>query len=125
VLLDERFADLHRGLPRLSQNVLTQRLRELPESGVVTRRRPPGAGLVYALTNCGRALEAVLLAPGRWGRRCRPHHRVCTIQSLVFDGQDLDEVIRSEDATADGDTAMLRRFIRAFNDHRAGPPKRS
>jgi DNA-binding HxlR family transcriptional regulator len=182
----KRFADLHRGLPGLSQNVLTQRLRELEDSGVVTRRRalPPGAGLVYALTDHGLALEPILLALGRWGSPLPPlpgsatelspdalvvalrttfdpvaagdlcgsvqlhlpgdaFHLVVdnggldavrgeaaadavltagvrTIQSLVFDGQDLDEVIRSGDATADGDRAMLRRFIRAFNDHRAG-----
>ncbi|MFC9688244.1 winged helix-turn-helix transcriptional regulator [Kribbella sp. NPDC056951] len=182
----KRFADLHRGLPGLSQNVLTQRLRELQDSGVVTRRRslPPGAGLVYVLTDHGRALEPVLLALGRWGSPLPPlpgsamelspdalvvalrttfdpiaagdlagsvqlhlpgdaFHLVVnngeleavrgeaaadavlttevhTVQSLVFDGQDLDDVIRSGDATADGNTAVLRRFIRAFNDHRGG-----
>lgn len=65
----KRFADLHRGLPGMSQNVLTQRLRELEESGVLARRRalPPATGLVYELTPHGRDLEAVLLALGRWG----------------------------------------------------------
>lgn len=65
----KRFVDLHRGLPGMSQNVLTQRLRELEESGVLTRRRalPPASGLLYQLTDRGRALEPVLLALGRWG----------------------------------------------------------
>ncbi|WP_229053467.1 helix-turn-helix domain-containing protein [Aeromicrobium sp. Leaf350] len=65
----KRFADLHRGLPGMSQNVLTQRLRELEDSGVLVRRRalPPAAGLIYELTESGRALEPVLLALGRWG----------------------------------------------------------
>lgn len=65
----KRFADLHRGLPGMSQNVLTQRLRELEESGVLRRRRglPPATGLVYELTEHGRDLEPVLLALGRWG----------------------------------------------------------
>ena len=70
----KRFADLHRGLPGMSQNVLTQRLRELEESGVLTRRRglPPTTGLVYELTDRGRDLEPVLLALGRWGSPIPP-----------------------------------------------------
>lgn len=70
----KRFADLHRGLPGMSQNVLTQRLRDLEEAGVLTRRRalPPGPGLVYELTAHGRDLEPVLLALGRWGSPQRP-----------------------------------------------------
>lgn len=70
----KRFADLHRGLPGLSQNVLTQRLRDLEESGVLVHRRglPPIAGQVYELTDRGRALEPVLLALGRWGSPLPP-----------------------------------------------------
>jgi DNA-binding HxlR family transcriptional regulator len=70
----KRFADLHRGLPGMSENVLTQRLRELRESGVVDRRRalPPASGLVYELTDHGRDLEPVLLALGRWGSPLAP-----------------------------------------------------
>ncbi|NED94617.1 transcriptional regulator [Phytoactinopolyspora alkaliphila] len=70
----KRFADLHRGLPDMSQNVLTQRLREMEETGVLTRRRalPPATGLVYELTGRGRALEPVLLALGRWGSPLPP-----------------------------------------------------
>lgn len=71
----KRFADLHRGLPGLSQNVLTQRLRELEDSGVLVRRRalPPAAGLIYELTDRGRTLEDVLLALGRFGSPLMPH----------------------------------------------------
>ncbi|MGL5852342.1 MAG: winged helix-turn-helix transcriptional regulator, partial [Phycicoccus sp.] len=70
----KRFADLHRGLPGMSQNVLTQRLRELEETNVLIRRRglPPATGLVYELTDHGRALEPVLLALGRWGSPLHP-----------------------------------------------------
>lgn len=65
----KRFADLVRGLSGISQNVLTQRLRDLEQGGVLTRRRPlpPAAGVVYELTKRGRGLEPVLLALGRWG----------------------------------------------------------
>jgi DNA-binding HxlR family transcriptional regulator len=70
----KRFADLHRGLPGMSQNVLTQRLRDLEESGVVARTRalPPTSGVVYELTGHGRDLEPVLMALGRWGSPLPP-----------------------------------------------------
>lgn len=179
----KRFADLHRGLPGLSQNVLTQRLRELEQSGVLVRRRalPPVSGLVYELTEHGQALEPVLLALGRWGSPRPPApgsaselspdalvvafqttfdpiaaegvrgavqlrfprdafhvavgggslnvHRgetdadatltstVRTIQDLVFDRRDLRDAIHTGDAQVQGDTALLRRFLKLFDDH--------
>jgi DNA-binding HxlR family transcriptional regulator len=67
----KRFTDLVTGLPGASQNVLSQRLRELEDAGIVTRRRlgPPAAVRVYDLTPRGRELEPVLLALSRWGSR--------------------------------------------------------
>ncbi len=66
-----RFTDLRAGLPGVSPNVLTQRLAQLEEFGVLRRRRLPGPGgaVVYELTDWGRELEPVLLALGRWGAR--------------------------------------------------------
>lgn len=71
VLGPKRFTDLRAGLPRLSTDVLAQRLRELDESGVVQRRKlpPPAASQVYELTEWGFELEPVVLALGRWGAR--------------------------------------------------------
>src|SRR2546423_5173830 len=65
----KRFTDLRAGLPAASPNVLSQRLRELEDSGVVGRRRldPPAATWVYELTGWGRELEPVLLHLGPWG----------------------------------------------------------
>lgn len=67
----KRFSDLSRGLPGMSQNVLSQRLRELEEHGVVRRGRagPPASAAVYELTDDGYALEPVLLALATWGSR--------------------------------------------------------
>jgi DNA-binding HxlR family transcriptional regulator len=69
VLGPKRFTDLRAGLPKLSSEVLAQRLRELEDAGVVRRRTlpPPGAARVYELTPRGLDLEPVLLALGRWG----------------------------------------------------------
>jgi DNA-binding HxlR family transcriptional regulator/putative sterol carrier protein len=65
----KRFTDLRTGLPRVSPEVLAQRLRELEEAGVMRRRTlpPPAASKVYELTARGAELEPVLLALGRWG----------------------------------------------------------
>jgi DNA-binding HxlR family transcriptional regulator len=65
----KRFTDLRAGLPSLSPDVLTQRLRELTDSGVVARRKldPPGGSWVYELTERGRELEPVVIGLGRWG----------------------------------------------------------
>jgi DNA-binding HxlR family transcriptional regulator len=65
----KRFTDLRTGLPRVSPDVLAQRLRELEEDGIVRRDHlpPPAASHVYELTERGRELEPVILALGRWG----------------------------------------------------------
>lgn len=60
----KRFAELRRGLFSASPNVLSQRLRELQQGGVVQR-----AGGGYELTARGRELHPLLLALGRWGAR--------------------------------------------------------
>jgi DNA-binding HxlR family transcriptional regulator len=65
----KRFSDLRTGLPKVSPDVLSQRLRELEAAGVVRRAKlpPPAPARVYELTGRGQELEPVLLALGRWG----------------------------------------------------------
>jgi DNA-binding HxlR family transcriptional regulator len=67
----KRFTDLRAGLPHLSPDVLSQRLRELEQAGVLRRDKlpPPGAAQVYELTDRGRELEPIVLGLGRWGSR--------------------------------------------------------
>ena len=67
----KRFTDLRIGLPAASQNVLSHRLRELEQSGVVRHRRlgPPASTQVYELTEIGYDLESVVLSLARWGSR--------------------------------------------------------
>jgi len=67
----KRFTDLRSGLPHLSADVLSQRLRELERDGIVTRGKlpPPAGSRICELTDQGRALEPALLALGRWGSR--------------------------------------------------------
>jgi DNA-binding HxlR family transcriptional regulator len=65
----KRFVQLRHGLPGVSPNVLSQRLRDLEDAGVVrhTLVGPPPAVAVYELTARGRALEPVLLELAGWG----------------------------------------------------------
>jgi DNA-binding HxlR family transcriptional regulator len=65
----KRFTDLVRGLPHMSQNVLSQRLRELEQAKIVHKKRlgPPVSAQVYELTARGQELESVLLALATWG----------------------------------------------------------
>jgi DNA-binding HxlR family transcriptional regulator len=67
----KRFTDLRTGLPHLSPDVLSQRLRELEQAGIVRRRKlaPPAGSSVYELTDWGHELEPVVIALGRWGSR--------------------------------------------------------
>ena len=67
----KRFTDLRNGLGRVPTNVLSTRLKELEEAGVVERRvlpRPSGA-VVYELTEYGRGLEDAVLSLVRWGTK--------------------------------------------------------
>ena len=60
-----RYSDLKAGLPRIPTNILSDRLKELQEAGVV--RRVPAVRGGYELTPLGRELEPVVLALERWG----------------------------------------------------------
>jgi DNA-binding HxlR family transcriptional regulator/putative sterol carrier protein len=84
-----RFTDLRRGLPNIPTNILTARLKELEEAGIVHRRllpRPSGS-VVYELTPYGSELEDSVLALGLWGARLlkepRPDELV-TVDSLIM-----------------------------------------
>jgi DNA-binding HxlR family transcriptional regulator len=69
-----RFTDLMDGLPGISTNLLSARLKSLEAEGVIHQRilPPPAASTVYELTSLGRDLEPTLLELGRWGSRFVP-----------------------------------------------------
>ena len=63
-----RFNEIHRGVPRMSATLLTQRLRKLESLGVVERRRIKG-GWEYHLTQAGEELRPIVVGLGHWGAR--------------------------------------------------------
>ena len=64
-----RFTDLADGLPGIGSSVLTARLADLEQSGLVAKRTlpPPAASVVYELTDEARGLARVLAALADWG----------------------------------------------------------
>jgi DNA-binding HxlR family transcriptional regulator len=69
-----RFKDLIQGLPDISSNLLTERLKGLEEQGIIRRRvlAPPAGSTVYELTPLGQGLERALLELGKWGSQFVP-----------------------------------------------------
>jgi DNA-binding HxlR family transcriptional regulator len=72
-----RFTDLKNGLPGVATNLLSTRLRELEDAGLVARddAPPPVATVLYSLTENGRTLEPVLKALGLWGLKYMTEER--------------------------------------------------
>ena len=65
-----RFNDIRRCVPLISRSLLTQRLRELEDGGVVESRPLAGArGRQYRLTRAGEEFRALVDGLGTWGQR--------------------------------------------------------
>jgi DNA-binding HxlR family transcriptional regulator len=85
----KRFTDLRRGLPRIPTNILSERLKDLEQTGIVRRRllpRPAGS-IVYELTEYGSALDQIVLRLGLWGARSLGEPRpgeIVTPDSLIM-----------------------------------------
>jgi len=85
----KRFTDLQRGQPRIPSNVLSSRLKELEDAGVVQRRilPRPATGVGYELTEYGRELEDIVLRLGLWGAQSMPKPRpddIATVDTVFL-----------------------------------------
>ncbi|MCL5099327.1 MAG: helix-turn-helix transcriptional regulator [Candidatus Omnitrophica bacterium] len=69
-----RFKDLVDGLPDISTNLLSERLKSLEQQGLLCRRvlPPPAGSTVYELTALGQALQNAVLELGKWGSQFLP-----------------------------------------------------
>ena len=71
-LLNEtlRYSEIHKRMPRATDKMLTQQLRELERDGLVTRMVYPVVPprTEYSLTEFGRSLTAVLTEMRNWGK---------------------------------------------------------
>jgi DNA-binding HxlR family transcriptional regulator len=65
-----RFNDLRRGVPRMSPTLLSKRLKDLEQAGVIETRPTSQAGIVeYHLTQAGQELRPIVMSLGIWGQR--------------------------------------------------------
>lgn len=68
-----RFGELKKSIPKITQKMLTQQLRELEADGLVTRvvypEVPPK--VEYSLTEHGKDLRPILGQLCEWGRRLK------------------------------------------------------
>lgn len=85
-----RFNDLRRGVPRMSPALLSKRLRDLEEAGIVRRvasRAEPGI-LEYHLTGAGQELKTVVESIGIWGQHwieAQPSLKNLDVSLLMWD----------------------------------------
>jgi DNA-binding HxlR family transcriptional regulator len=77
------FGDVQRGIPRISRTMLSARLRELLDAGVIERTTEP---VGYRLTPAGAELHGVVTGLGVWGQRWLP-------RDLPGDELDLDALL--------------------------------
>ncbi len=65
-----RFNELRRGVPLMSPTLLSKRLKELEEGGVIRAIPTAQAGVFeYRLTEAGEDLRPVVMSLGMWGQR--------------------------------------------------------
>ncbi|MFD2627386.1 winged helix-turn-helix transcriptional regulator [Oceanobacillus kapialis] len=71
----QRFSELKRSMPGITQKMLTKQLRELEEEDIIQRvvypQVPPK--VEYSMTEYGRSLEPILEAMHEWGTKHTLH----------------------------------------------------
>jgi DNA-binding HxlR family transcriptional regulator len=105
-----RFTDLLEGLPGISTNLLTERLKHLEQQGLLHRRvlPPPAGSTVYELTALGQALEPMLLELGKWGSQfVPPSPEGATVLHAGSYALTLKTFFRAEQARGVNETYML------------------
>ncbi len=107
-----RFTAIHRGIPRISRTLLSDRLQELTDHGIVTRSSGHH-GPEYSLTKAGAELLSVVSALGTWGQRWIPRHA----RSEVFDAEPvLIDMARRVQSAALPKAPLVARFEIRGND---------
>ncbi|WP_428609271.1 winged helix-turn-helix transcriptional regulator [Sedimenticola sp.] len=63
-----RFSTLQKGVPLMSPSLLSKRLKQLAEAGIIDCQKEGGT-IRYTLTNAGRELRPIVELMGAWGHR--------------------------------------------------------
>jgi DNA-binding HxlR family transcriptional regulator len=83
-----RFSEIAHAVPQLSDRMLSERMKELEERGVVERRVEPGppVKVEYELTPMGRSLQPALAALKAWAREWLDPDEGAAVSSGAADG---------------------------------------
>ncbi|MGG0717277.1 winged helix-turn-helix transcriptional regulator [Robertmurraya massiliosenegalensis] len=73
----QRFSELKRSVPGITQKMLTNQLRDLEEEDIIERKVYPQVPpkVEYTITEYGRSLEPILNAMHEWGTNHMIHKR--------------------------------------------------
>ncbi|SHG28558.1 winged helix-turn-helix transcriptional regulator [Ornithinibacillus halophilus] len=73
----QRFSELKRSMPGITQKMLTKQLRELEEEDIVERTVYPQVPpkVEYSITEYGKSLQPILEAMHEWGTKHTLHKR--------------------------------------------------
>lgn len=102
-----RFSEIQKGVPTMSPTLLSTRLKQLTQAGVV-EANDPGGGSVYKLTAAGEELRPVIEMLGAWGHRWARSN---------LSGEDLDAGLLMWDIRRSVDPSMFpaHRVVVEFN----------
>jgi DNA-binding HxlR family transcriptional regulator len=104
MLGSRRFSELRADLPGISANVLTQRLNDLEQRGLVVKKRlpPPASVQVYEATPWGLEAEPIVQALGRWAARSPRHDPTLPISgvSILLSFRTMFDPARARDMEA-------------------------
>jgi len=101
-----RFSELQKGVPLMSPTLLSTRLKQLCETGVITKKGT-GTKTVYQLTKAGKELTPIVQLLGAWG-----HRWVQT--SLVVEDLDASLLMWDMRRTVSSDVFPDRRIVVQF-----------
>ena len=101
-----RFSELQKGVPLMSPTLLSTRLKQLCDTGVITKSGE-GGKTVYHLTQAGRELTPIVQLLGAWG-----HRWVQT--SLVVEDLDASLLMWDMRRSVNHDAFPLRRIVVQF-----------
>ena len=112
MLGSRRFSELRADLPGISANVLTQRLNDLEQRGLVVKKRlpPPASVQVYEATPWGLEAEPIVQALGRWAARSPRHDPTLPISgvSILLSFRTMFDPVRVAEARGMNATIAFR-----------------
>ena len=74
ILGARRYSDFTAAIPRISPSVLSGRLKQLVEQGLIVRRGEAGSQATYRLAPSGREAEPIIVFMAEWGLKWAQRH---------------------------------------------------